>query len=73
MYRRAYSLLIGTARGHLWASTVFVSLKYDRPPIEPEGKLLGPSLTWLLETLDAVPSNIVLLNVVMLVDVLLRA
>ncbi len=72
MYRRAYSLLIGTAVA-LWASTVFVSLKYDRPPIEPEGKLLGPSLTWVLELLDAVPSSIALLNVVMVVDVGLRA
>jgi hypothetical protein len=72
VYRRAYSLLIGTAVA-LWAATVFVSLKYDRPPIEPEGKLLGPSLTWLLERLDAVPSSIVLLNVVMVVDVCLRA
>lgn len=72
MYRRAYSLLVGTAVA-LWAATVFVSLRYDRPPIEPEGKLLGPSLTWVLEMLDAVPSSIVLLNVVMLVDVCLRA
>jgi hypothetical protein len=72
VYRRAYSLLIGTALA-LWAATVFVSLKYDRPPIEPEGKLLGPSLTWFLERMDAVPSSIVLLNVVMVVDVCLRA
>ena len=72
MYRRAYSLLIGTALT-IWAATVFVSLKYDRPPIEPEGKLLGPSLTWFLETMGAVPSSIALLNVVMVVDVCLRA
>ena len=72
VYRRAYSLLIGTALA-LWASTVFVSIKYDLPPIEPEGKLLGPSLSWALETLDAVPSSIVVLNVVMVVDVCLRA
>ena len=72
VYRRAYSLLIGTAVA-LWACTVFVSLKYDRPPIEPEGKLLGPSLTWVLELLGAVPSNLVLLNVVMVIDVCLRA
>jgi hypothetical protein len=72
VYRRAYSLLIGTAVA-LWASMVFVSFKYDRTPIEPEGKLLGPSLTWLLEMLDAVPTSIALLNIVMVVDVCLRA
>lgn len=72
MYRRAYTLLIGTAVA-TWAWMVFVTFKYDRVPIEPEGKLLGPSLTWLLEMLGAVPSSIALLNVVMVVDVCLRA
>lgn len=72
MYRRAYSLLIGTAVA-IWAWMVFVSFAYDRTPIEPEGKLLGPSLTWLLEMLDAVPTSIALLNVVMVIDVCLRA
>ncbi|WP_246159454.1 phosphatase PAP2 family protein [Nocardioides antri] len=72
MYRRAYSLLIGTAVA-IWAATVFVSFAYDRRPIEPEGKLLGPSLTWLLEMLGAVPTSIAWLNVVLVIDVLLRA
>ena len=72
MYRRAYTLLIGTAVA-IYAATCFVALKYDLPPIEPEGKLLGPSLTWLLERLDAVPGNIMMLNIVLLIDVLLRA
>jgi hypothetical protein len=72
VYRRAYSLLIGTAVA-IFAATCFVSITYDRPAVEPEGKLLGPSLTWLLEMLDAVPSSIAVLNVVLLIDVVLRA
>ena len=42
MYRRAYSLLVGTAvvMGGL---ALFVSLKYDQPLLDPEGKFLGPS------------------------------
>ena len=72
MYRRAYSLLIGTAVA-IFAATVAVSIGYDRPPVEPEGKLLGPSLTWFLERLGEVPTSIPVLNVVLLVDVLLRA
>jgi len=72
VYRRAYTLLIGTAVA-IYLATCVVSVAYDRTPVEPEGKLLGPSLTWVLEMSGAVPSNIWLLNVVLLVDVLLRA
>ena len=72
MYRRAYTLLIGTAVA-IYVATCVVAIGYDRPPVEPEGKLLGPSLTWVLEMAGAVPSNIWLLNVVLLIDVLLRA
>ncbi|WP_312856070.1 phosphatase PAP2 family protein [Nocardioides stalactiti] len=72
MYRRAYALLVGTALA-IWGWMVVVSFGWDRPPVEPEGKLLGPSLTALLELLDAVPSSLTLLNVILVVDVLLRA
>ncbi len=42
MYRRAYVTLVGIAvvMGGL---ALFVSLKYDRPLLDPEGKFLGPS------------------------------
>ncbi len=42
MYRRAYVLLVGVAvvMGTL---ALVVSLKYDRPLLDPEGKFLGPS------------------------------
>jgi len=42
VYRRAYSLLIGTAvvMGSL---AVFVAVKYDRKLLDPEGSFLGPS------------------------------
>jgi hypothetical protein len=72
VYRRAYSLLIGTTL-LIWAAMYLVSILYDRPPVEPEGKLLGPSLTALLEVLGAVPTDITLLNIVLLVDVVFRA
>ncbi|MDZ5622636.1 phosphatase PAP2 family protein [Nocardioides bizhenqiangii] len=72
MYRRAYTLLIGTAVA-IYVATCVVALAYDRPPVEPEGKLLGPSLTWVLEMAGGVPTSIWLLNVVLLIDVLLRA
>ena len=72
MYRRAYTLLIGTAVA-IFAATCVVALRYDRAPVEPEGKLLGPSLTWALEMAGAVPTNLWLLNAILLVDVLLRA
>ncbi|WP_246160464.1 phosphatase PAP2 family protein [Nocardioides humilatus] len=42
MYRRAYSLLIGTA-AVMGGLAVFVSIKYDRPLLDPEGSFLGPS------------------------------
>ena len=42
MYRRAYVTLVGVAvvMGTL---ALVVSLKYDRPLLDPEGKFLGPS------------------------------
>jgi hypothetical protein len=42
VYRRAYSLLIGTA-AIMGGFAVFVSIKYDRPLLDPEGSFLGPS------------------------------
>ena len=72
VYRRAFTLLIGTAVV-MWSVTSIVAIRYDRPPVEPEGKLLGPSLTWLLQILDAVPTDITMLSIVMLIDVLFRA
>ncbi|MEZ0577765.1 phosphatase PAP2 family protein [Nocardioides sp. MH1] len=42
MYRRAYSLLLGTA-AVMGACAVYVSIKYDRPLADPEGSFLGPS------------------------------
>ncbi|GAB2971755.1 phosphatase PAP2 family protein [Nocardioides montaniterrae] len=42
MYRRAYSLLIGTAL--VMAVLTYVAhVKYDRPILDPEGSFLGPS------------------------------
>jgi hypothetical protein len=42
VYRRAYSLLIGTA-AVMGGFAVFVAVKYDRPLLDPEGSFLGPS------------------------------
>ncbi len=42
MYRRAYTLLIGTA-AVMGAMAVFVAIKYDRALLDPEGSFLGPS------------------------------
>ncbi len=42
MYRRAYVLLVGVA-AVMGVLALFVSLKYDRPLLDPEGKFLGPS------------------------------
>ncbi|WP_370288522.1 phosphatase PAP2 family protein [Nocardioides sp.] len=42
MYRRAYTLLIGTAVV-MGALAVLTSWKYDRPLLDPEGSFLGPS------------------------------
>src|SRR5207244_2787525 len=42
VYRRAYSLLIGTA-AVMGAFAVYISIKYDRPLLDPEGSFLGPS------------------------------
>ncbi|QYJ03713.1 phosphatase PAP2 family protein [Nocardioides panacisoli] len=72
MYRRAYSLLIGSAVC-MFGMAFLVSTVYERPLVEPEGKLLGPSLTWLLELFGALPTNTVLLSLVLLVDVVFRA
>jgi hypothetical protein len=72
VYRRAYTLLIGTAV-LMWGAAWLVSLGYDRPPVEPEGKLLGPSLSWLLDLVGALPSDPTLLSIVLLFDVGFRA
>lgn len=72
MYRRAYTLLVGTAVV-MWLASYVVAIAYDRPPVEPEGKLLGPSLSWLLDLVGALPSNTTLLSLVLLVDVGFRA
>lgn len=42
MYRRAYVTLVGVAVV-MGALALVVSLKYDRPLLDPEGKFLGPS------------------------------
>ena len=72
MYRRAYTLLIGTALV-MWVAAYIVAIAYDRPPVEPEGKLLGPSLSWALDLAGATPSDITVLSLVLLVDMFVRA
>ena len=72
MYRRAYTLLIGTAIA-MWGAAYAVALGYDRPPIEPEGKLLGPSLSWALDLANAMPTSITALSLILLADVFVRA
>ncbi|WP_231123508.1 phosphatase PAP2 family protein [Nocardioides sambongensis] len=72
MYRRAYTVLIGTAAA-IFGAAFYVAVRYDRPLVEPEGKLLGPSLSWLLELFDAMPTNIVLSSIVLLIDMFFRA
>jgi hypothetical protein len=42
VYRRAYALLIGVA-GTMGLLALVVSIKYDQPLLDPEGKFLGPS------------------------------
>ncbi len=42
MYRRAYTLLVGTAMV-MGGLAVFVSIVYDKPLLDPEGSFLGPS------------------------------
>lgn len=42
MYRRAYTLLIGTA-AVMGGLAVFVAITYDRQLLDPEGSFLGPS------------------------------
>ena len=72
MYRRAYTLLVGTAV-FIFLCAYGVAMWHDRPLVEPEGKLLGPSLTMLLEWLDAMPTSITLSSVVLLIDMFIRA
>lgn len=63
MYRRAYTLLIATALT-MGGLAVFVSVKYDRPLLDPEGSFLGPSwirlplLLLLALALDIVPRTL---------------
>ncbi|NYI99453.1 hypothetical protein HNR19_000152 [Nocardioides thalensis] len=63
MYRRAYTLLIATAL-IMGGLAVFVSVKYDRPLLDPEGSFLGPSwvrlplLLLLALALDIVPRTL---------------
>lgn len=63
MYRRAYTLLIATAL-IMGGLAVFVSIKYDRPLLDPEGSFLGPSwirlpaLLALALALDVVPRTL---------------
>ena len=42
MYRRAYSLLVGVA-AVMGVLALVVSIRYDQPLLDPEGKFLGPS------------------------------
>jgi hypothetical protein len=42
VYRRAYTLLVGTAFA-MGACAVYVAVKYDRKLLDPEGSFLGPS------------------------------
>jgi hypothetical protein len=42
VYRRAYSLLVGVA-AVMGALALVVSIRYDQPLLDPEGKFLGPS------------------------------
>ena len=42
MYRRAYVVLIGVA-GTMGLLALLVSIRYDQPLLDPEGKFLGPS------------------------------
>ncbi len=42
MYRRAYVTLIGVA-GTMGLLALLVSIRYDQPLLDPEGKFLGPS------------------------------
>lgn len=72
VYRRAYTLLIGTAVT-IFVCAFVVAVAYDRPLVEPEGKLLGPSLTLFLEWFGIMPTNIVLSSIVLLVDMFIRA
>ena len=72
MYRRAYTLLVGTAV-FIFLCAYGVAMWHDRPLVEPEGKLLGPSLTMLLEWLDAMPTSITLSSIVLLIDMFIRA
>ncbi|HWJ81877.1 MAG TPA: phosphatase PAP2 family protein [Nocardioides sp.] len=63
MYRRAYTLLIGTALV-MGGSAVYVSIAYDRKLLDPEGSFLGPSwvrlpaLLLLALGLDLVPRTL---------------
>lgn len=63
MYRRAYVTLVGTAVV-MGALAVFVSMKYDQPLLDPEGKFLGPSwarlpiLLLLAVAIDLVPRTL---------------
>ena len=65
MYRRAYTLLIGTALV-MGGCAVWVSIAYDRPLADPEGSFLGPSwfrlpaLLTLAFALDMVPRTLFL-------------
>ena len=42
MYRRAYTLLVGVA-AVMGGLALVVSIRYDQPLLDPEGKFLGPS------------------------------
>lgn len=72
VYRRAYSLLIGVAVV-MFATAFIVAVRYDQPLIEPEGKLLGPSLARLVDTLGLTPDGITPNALILLVDLFLRA
>jgi hypothetical protein len=47
VYRRAYTLLIATA-ATMYGLAFFVAVRFELPLVEPEGKLLGPSLVRML-------------------------
>ena len=63
MYRRAYTLLIGVA-AVMGGLALAVSIRYDQPFLDPEGKFLGPSwarlpiLLLLAVGLDLLPKAI---------------
>jgi hypothetical protein len=63
VYRRAYSLLVGVA-AVMGGLALIISIRYDQPLLDPEGKFLGPSwarlpiLLLLAVSIDLLPKAI---------------